>query len=416
MAKRQANKLTAREVAALAKEGWHGDGAGLWLRISKDGRKSWVFVYKLEGKRYEMGFGTAAGQWAVTLQAAREAAQAARSRIIAGGNPLLEARATAAANANAKAAEAQASSVPTFGQLAEEYLRDMAPKWKNAKHADQWQMTLREYAKPLAAKRVDAITTNDVLECLKPHWKERPETASRLRNRVELVLDAATARGFRTGTNPAAWRGNLKALLPARTKLSRGHHAALPYKQMPDFMNSLRSRDGFAAKALEFCILTATRTGEVLQARWDQVDMQEGVWTIPASAMKAGREHRVPLTERTLEILRDMQEARMGDFVFPASATKGLSNMAMAQILKRMGVKVTVHGFRSSFRDWAGEVSTAPSEVAEMALAHTIANKAEAAYRRGDLFEKRRELMKAWANWCTPKAANVLPFNAAATA
>ena len=409
MAKRQANMLTAREVAAVSKEGWHGDGAGLWLRITKDGRKSWVFVYKLNGKRYEMGFGTAAGQWAVTLQAAREAAQAARSRIIAGGNPLLEARATAAANADAKAAEAQAASVPTFGQLAEEYLRDNSSKWRNPVHARQWKQTLREYAKPLAGKRVDAITTNDVLETLKPHWTARPETANRLRNRIELVLGAATARGFRTGTNPAAWRDNLKALLPARTKLSRGHHAALPYKDMAAFMAELRAREGFAAKALEFCILTATRTGEVLQARWEQFDLKEGVWTIPATAMKAGREHRVPLCERALEVLADMKKAKLNEHVFPGRGAQPMSNMAMAGVLKRMGrADITVHGFRSTFRDFASEATNAPHEVAEMALAHTIANKAEAAYRRGDLFAKRRELMASWSGYCQPKPSNVV--------
>lgn len=411
MAKRLANKLTAREVATINQDGWHGDGAGLWLRITKDGRKSWVFVYKLNGKRHEMGFGTAAGQWAVSLQAAREAAQAARSRINAGGNPLMEAKASASAKAETKASEARAASIPTFGSLAEEYLRDMAPKWKNAKHAAQWQMSLRKYAKPLAAKSVDTINTNDVLECLKPHWKARPETASRLRNRIELVLDAATARGFRTGTNPAAWRGNLKSLLPARQKLTRGHHAALAYKDMQAFMADLRAKDGFAAKALEFCILTATRTGEVLQATWSQIDMQDGIWTIPATAMKAGREHRVPLCERALELLQEMQEAKLNAYVFPGRGRHPMSNMAMAAVLKRMGrTDITVHGFRSTFRDFASEATNTPHEVSEMALAHTIANKAEAAYRRGDLFEKRRQLMKAWQAWCAPKTGNVVAF------
>lgn len=416
MSKRQANKLTAREVATVTKEGWHGDGAGLWLRLSKDGRKSWVFVYKLDGRRYEMGFGTAAGQSAVSLQAAREAAQAARSKIIAGGNPLLESRAAAAAEAVAKAAEAHVASVPTFGELAEEYLRDMAPKWRNAVHARQWKHTLREYAKPLAGKRVDSITTNDVLECLKPHWVARPETACRLRNRIELVLDAATARGFRSGSNPAAWRGNLKALLPARSKLSRGHHAALPYKEMAPFIADLRAKDGFAAKALEFCILTATRTGEVLQATWAQINLQEGVWIIPATAMKAGREHRVPLCERALELLEEMEKAKIAEavgYVFPGSGRRPLSNMAMSSVLKRMNrAKITVHGFRSTFRDFASEATSAPHEVAEMALAHTIANKAEAAYRRGDLFDKRRELMKSWAAWCETKQENVIRLSA----
>jgi integrase len=274
-------------------------------------------------------------------------------------------------------------------------------------------MTLRDYAAPLRRLPVDKITTDDVLSVLKPLWNEKPETAARLRGRIERVLDAAKAQGQRSGENPARWRGHLDQLLPKRQRLTRGHHAAMGYTDVPAFMAELQARQATASLALEFTILTAARSGEVLGARWDEFDLDRAVWTIPASRMKAGREHRVPLSRRALKVVKAMHDARNGDFVFPGQKPgKPLSVMALEMVLRRMKIKdVTVHGFRSAFRDWAAERTNIPNEVCEAALAHVIENKAEAAYRRGDLFDKRRKLMEAWAAYCaTSKAGNVVAF------
>jgi integrase len=248
---------------------------------------------------------------------------------------------------------------------------------------------------------------------LKPLWNEKSETASRLRGRIERVLDAAKAQGLRSGENPARWRGHLDQLLPKRQRLTRGHHAAMSYAELPVFIINLQARQATAALALEFAILTAARSGEVLGARWDEFDLDRAVWTIPATRMKAGREHRVPLSRRALKILKAMREARDSDFVFPGQKSgKPLSVMALEMVLRRMKIDdVTVHGFRSAFRDWAAECTNFTNEVCEAALAHVIENKAEAAYRRGDLFDKRRKLMEAWAAYCaTPKAGKVVAF------
>jgi integrase len=279
----------------------------------------------------------------------------------------------------------------------------MQPSWRNDKHAAQWQMTLRDYAAPLRRLPVDQIAADDVLSVLKSLWSEKPETASRLRGRIERVLDAAKAQGLRSGENPARWRGHLDQLLPKRQRLSRGHHAAMNYADLPAFMSDLRNRQITTALALEFAILTAGRSGEVLGARWDEFDLDRAVWTIPAARMKAGREHRVPLPKRALEIVTVMQEERTSDFVFPGQkAGKALSVMALEMVLRRMKIdSATVHGFRSSFRDWAAECTNFANEVCAAALAHVIENKAEAASRRGDLFDKRRKLMEAWAAHCT---------------
>jgi integrase len=267
---------------------------------------------------------------------------------------------------------------------------------------------------------VEVIGVVEVLEALKPVWQAHPETGRRLRGQIEAVLDAATARGLRAGPNPAAWKGNLKALLPARAAHQRAHHAALPYQDMANFMARLRAQDGIAAKALEFTILTAARTGEVRQATWAQLDLPNGVWTVPAAAMKANREHRVPLSTRALEILKALEAKRTSEFVFPSYDKGPLSTNAMLALLERMGhADITVHGFRSSFRDYAGEVSNAPHEVCEAALAHTVRNAAEAAYRRGDMIAKRRALMDSWAKWCEPKAdsgSNVVALHSTASA
>jgi integrase len=298
----------------------------------------------------------------------------------------------------------------TFGEVADAYVA-MRPSWRNAKHAAQWAMTLTKYAAPIRPQMVETISTRDILEVLQPLWQRTPETAERFRGRIENVLDAAKAKGLRTGENPARWRGHLDQLLPKRQRLSRGHHVALPYAEMPAFMADLRRREAMAARALEFAILTAARSGEVLGATWAEIDLEAAVWTLPAARVKAGREHRVPLSARAVELLRELDATRVAvkskpsDPVFPsAKGSKPLSSMGMSMLLRRMGSAVTVHGFRSAFRDWASETTGFPHQVCERALAHTIGNKAEASYGRGDLFNKRRGLMDAWASYCGQNA------------
>jgi integrase len=394
MGKRILNRFSAKEVERLKTPGRHSDGGGLYLAIDENGRRRWVFMYVRRGRRVELGLG---GGRDLLLAAARTEATALRAMLASGEDP--------------KAARAK-EEVPTFGECADAYVETMQSSWRNPKHAAQWSMTLKTYAKPIRNHLVDEITTQDILDILQPLWKRVPETAKRLRGRIENVLDAAKAKGQRSGENPARWRGHLDQLLPKRQRLTRGHHVALPYEEVPAFMDELRTRTAAAARALEFTILTASRTSEVLGAKWEEMDLEKAVWTIPASRMKAAREHRVPLSQRCLGIVQEMQqeedegqgENRDQDkrgLVFPGpKPRKPLSTMAMAMLLRRMKSEVTVHGFRSSFRDWASETTGFPHEVCEMALAHTITNKAEAAYRRGDLFEKRRKLMAAWANYC----------------
>jgi integrase len=304
----------------------------------------------------------------------------------------------------------------TFAECADRLMDAMRPSWRNGKHAAQWEMTLRDYAAPLRRLPVDKITTDDVLEVLKPLWGSKPETASRLRGRIERVLDSAKAHGLRTGENPARWRGHLDQLLPKRQQLTRGHHAAMNYSELAAFLNDLQARQATSALALEFAILTAARSGEVLGARWDEFDLDRCVWTIPAARMKAGREHRVPLSKRVVKIVKAMHEVRNSDFVFPGQKSgKPLSVMALEMVLRRMNVEdVTVHGFRSTFRDWAAESTNFSNEVCEAALAHVIENKVEAAYRRGDLFDKRRKLMEAWAVYCAaPKTDKIVALRRA---
>jgi integrase len=391
---RKINRLNARLVATIAECGRHADGGGLYLSISPNGGRRWVFLYRWHGKPTEIGFGSARD---VSLARARELAGQARAKLAERTNPK-----------DARKPSAGAS----FGECADRVIEAMRPSWRNAKHAAQWEMTLRDYAAPLRRLPADKVTTDDVLSILKPLWNSKPETAARLRGRIERVLDAAKAQGLRTGENPARWRGHLDQLLPKRQKLTRGHHAAMDYADLPDFIEHLQAREGSAARALEFAILTAARSGEVLGARWTEFDLGRGVWTVPATRMKAGREHRVPLPRRTLNILA-MYTNRNGDFVFAGQKPGSpLSVMALEMVLRRMKIEnATVHGFRSAFRDWAAECTNFPNEVCEAALAHVIENKAEAAYRRGDLFEKRRKLMDAWGSYCTtPKASKVLAF------
>ena len=296
--------------------------------------------------------------------------------------------------------------------IADALIEAKGAEWRNAKHKAQWTMTLRDYCATLRAKPVDEIDTQAVLGVLKSMWQEKPETASRLRGRIEAVLDAAKAQGHRTGENPAAWRGHLAHLLPKRGKLTRGHHAAMPYGNVPAFMAKLRERDAIAAMALELCILTATRTNEVLGARWSEVDFKSKVWTVPAERTKPGRPHRIPLSDRALALLEKLAEAKTGKLIFPGQRKgKPLSNMAMEMVMRRMKIEdATVHGFRSAFRDWAGNETHFAREVAEAALSHVVGDKAEQAYRRGDALEKRRALMQLWAGFCEPKGDNVVNF------
>lgn len=384
MGSRTLNRLSAAQVAKLKASGRHADGGGLYLFIDDSGRRRWIFMYTRGGKRTELGLGSARD---LSLANARAEAAALRAILAGGGDP--------------RAERTRDDHVPTFGESADTYIEAMRPSWRNAKHAAQWTMTLTRYAEPIRAKPVDEISTQDVLDVLQPLWQRTPETAERLRGRIENVLDAAKARGHRSGENPARWRGHLDQLLPKRQRLSRGHHKALPHEALPAFMSDLRDRDAIAARALEFLILTAARSGEVLGAKLDEIDLEKKVWIIPAERMKAGREHRVPLSSRAIEIVEAMQALARGPYLFPGPEPKApLSSMAMAMLLRRMKSDVTVHGFRSTFRDWASETTGFSHEVCEMALAHTISNKAEAAYRRGDLFDKRRRLMEAWAGYC----------------
>lgn len=384
MANRTLNKLSAMQAAKLKVAGRHSDGGGLYLYIDDNGRRRWIFMYTRRGARVELGLGSGRD---LSLATARTEAASLRTILAEGGDP--------------KAERAKLKGIPNFGDFADAYVDTMAPSWRNAKHVAQWRMTLTKYAKPLRGKPIDEIETDDILAVLKPLWERTPETAERLRGRIENVLYAAKAKGYRSGDNPALWRGHLDQLLPKRQRLRRGHHAALPFDQAPAFMKELRAREAMAARALEFTILTAARSGEVLGMRWNEIDLDRQIWTVPADRMKAGREHRVPLSGRAWDIVSALAEIAVKGQVFPGpKPDSALSSMAMAMLLRRMKSTITVHGFRSTFRDWASETTGFSHEVCEMALAHTITNKAEAAYRRGDLFDKRCQLMGDWATFC----------------
>jgi integrase len=382
-----ASKLTARKVET-AKPGKYSDGGNLYLIVSETGARKWVLRFTWRGRAKEMGLGSAVS---VPLADAREKAASARRKIAQGLNPIEERK--------------RDGGIPTFGEMADDVRETISAGFRNEKHKAQWKSTLETYAAPLRPKPVDTIATDDVLAVLKPIWTVKAETASRVRGRIEKVLDAAKAKGFRVGENPARWRGHLDHLLPRPLKLARGHHAAMPYEDVGPFIAKLRQREATSALALELCILTATRSGEILGMRWSEIDLNKKIWTVPADRMKAGREHRVPLPPRAASILRQLEKLKAGDFVFVGQArNKPLSNMAMEMVLRRMKIQdATVHGFRSSFRDWAGNISSFPREVTETALAHVIGDKAEQAYRRSDALEKRRKLMEAWASYCEPK-------------
>jgi integrase len=398
--RRVRDKLTDRQVRGAKLPGYYGDGAGLYLQISPAGTRSWIFRFTLSGRSREMGLGPYPD---VPLSRAREKRDECRALLAEGTDPL-EAR-----RAARRTAESQAARAVTFKAEAEAYIEAHRAGWKNAKHAEQWTNTLETYAYPFIGKHlVGEIDTALVMKCLQPIWTTKTETASRVRGRIESVLDYATALKHRTGDNPARWRGHLDNLLPNPSKVAKTeNHAALPYAKVGAFLKTLRAGQGTSALAVEFIVLTAARTSEATNASWGEMDLERKVWTVPADRMKAGREHRVPLSDAAVKVLQKMRELQTTGYVFPgAKDGRPLSNMTGLKLLQRIGYgDFTVHGFRSSFRDWAAEQTNFPREVAEMALAHTIKDGVEAAYRRGDLYEKRAKLMQAWAEYCGKEAA-----------
>ncbi|NDP49317.1 MAG: integrase arm-type DNA-binding domain-containing protein [Sulfuriferula multivorans] len=392
-----------------AKTGYWLDGDGLYLQVSKSGAKSWIYRYQLNGRRREMGLGSLSD---VPAKDARRRAAEARALVHGKIDPV-EHRKQQTVAAFELVAQIRAGAV-TFKQMALEYIEANRAGWKNAKHASQWENTLATYAYPVVGDMpVGAVDTAKVLEVLNPIWLIKTETAKRLRGRIEVILSYAKVKGFRHGENPAAWRGHLDNVLPQPGKIApHKHHPALPYDQMRDFICKLRGSDGVSALCVEFVILTACRSGEALKATWDEIDEEKGVWIVPAGRMKASKEHRVPLSVAALAVLEKAKKLRQGIYIFPSVRSgKPMSDMSLSMLLRRLHPGITVHGFRSSFRDWAAEATHYPGEMAEMALAHSVGNKVEAAYRRGDMFEKRRGLMADWAAWCEPKkVGNVVPL------
>ena len=402
---RQINRLNARKVETLRKIGRHADGGGLYLSIANDGGRKWVFLYRRNGRLREMGLGSAR---AVPLGIAREKAAAARLLLSDRIDPLSKRQDEALS--------------PTFNECLEQFLASNEAGWRNEKHASQWRNTLKTYAEPVIGRlSVKEIDTHHVMKILDPIWATKTETASRVRGRIENVLDWASARGYRKGENPARWRGHLDKLLPRRSKVQKvQHHSALPYDEMAAFILELRKREGMAARAMEFTILTAARTSEVIGARRSEFDLTAKVWIIPGDRMKTGREHRVPLSTRTITLLKAVgidDDLDPDAVVFASPPDRvALSSNAMLALLARMNRDdLTVHGFRSTFRDWAAETTSTPNEVVEMALAHTVKNKAEAAYRRGDLLTKRAVLMEEWASFCAKPPGKVLTLKTSAT-
>ncbi|MBL8416664.1 MAG: integrase arm-type DNA-binding domain-containing protein [Dechloromonas sp.] len=415
---RKTKELSALEVGRLTAIGYHhvGGVAGLVLQVSKSGARSWLMRVMVGSKRREIGLG---GFPDVTLAGARESARAIREKIKSGIDPIAE----KAAARNALAATI--ASALSFEQAAERYIEANESGWKNSKHAAQWTATLKTYAYPSVGKiQVAAINTSHIVSILEPIWSQKTETASRLRGRIEAVLDWAKVRGYRKEENPARWKGHLDHILPARTKVQKvKHHPALPYQEIGAFMSALKAQEGMGARALEFAILCASRSSEVRGATWSELDLKSAVWTIPAGRMKAEKEHRIPLSPAAINLLNALPRMGGTDLVFPNSKNNVLSDMTLTAVIRRMDdastkaggtgwrekeLKViTAHGFRSTFRDWAGETTAYPREVIEHAIAHQLKDKAEAAYARGTLFEKRARLMADWAKYCADNTITI---------
>lgn len=398
MVARTLNKLTVRQVASLKEPGRHSDGGGLYLRVTPGGGRSWVFMTTSRGKRVEIGLGSATSLGLATV---RQIAADMREAVATGRDP------RAVLNP-----QAGPQTIPNFGAFADDYITSVEGGWRNEVHRKQWRSSLRDHASALSNVPVDQIDTDAVLAVLRPIWLTKAETAKRVRGRIEKILDAAKARGLRPrdSMNPAAWRGHLALLLPVPSKLARGHHAALPWKDASEFMAQLRDREAVAARCLEFVILTAARSGEALGAVWGEIDLEAKLWTVPGHRMKAAAEHAVPLSNAAVELLKRIapKEVKPDTRVFGVAGVPR-SNMAMTMLLRRMKFgHVTVHGFRSTFRDWAGDATSYPRELVEQALAHTIGNKAERAYRRGTAIARRRELMEAWAEYLSGKTASAV--------
>lgn len=414
---RKAKELSPLEVSRLNTPGYHhvGGVAGLVLQVTRNTNRSWLLRVMIGGKRREIGLG---GYPDVTLAGAKEKARSLRDKIEAGVDPVAE-----RIEARSRLAAAVAASM-TFREAAGNYIATYEAGWKSAKHAAQWNATLESYAFPkIGELQVTHIDTPHILDILEPIWTNKTETASRLRGRIECILDWAKVRGLRKGENPARWKGHLDHILPPRSKVQKTkHHAALDYREVGKFIRALRSVDGTGARALEFAILTAARSGEVRGARRSEINMAEGFWTIPADRMKAEREHRIPLAPDAIKLLQNLQTENGCDLLFPNAKNGQLSDMTLTSVIRRMnedtekcvqagwrdssGSVITAHGFRSTFRDWAGETTAYPREVIEHALAHQLADKAEAAYARGTLFEKRRRLMDDWAKQCNTQTVN----------
>jgi integrase len=403
---RKRQPLTTIDVEKLRDPGRYGDGhGGLYLAVSPTRAKSWLFIGTLHGKRHVKGLGSAD---TVSLVAARRRAAELREELKKGNPPLKAKEDRAAAKAQAAAAKADAV---TFGEMADQLFESRFQSWRSKKHEYQWHRTLHVHCAPLRNLAVSKICATDVLGVVGPLWNTKLVTAMRTRARIERVLDFAKAKGYRNGDNPAHWKDSLQALLaqpkPKRKRVQ--HLSAMDYHDLPTFMVELRKQQSVTARALEFSILTAARSGEVLNATWSEINFEKKLWTVPKGRMKAEEEHKVPLSDRALAILRDMEKLRMSEFVFPGYRDgRPLWGNTVLQVLRQMGHNVTTHGFRSTFRDWAGDCTAFAGEVAEGALAHSLRNQTEAAYRRGKALEKRRELMDAWANYCEPKADNVI--------
>lgn len=394
-----AAEMSPLQVSRISEPGLHFVGLvpGLALQVKGKGR-SWILRVRIARKTRDIGLG---GYPDVTLAIAREKARALREQIRRGLDPLEERRTQRAA------LEAAQGKLVTFSEAARQYIASKEHEWNNPKSAQQWENTLETYSAPVIGDiYLKEIELTHVLKVLEPIWTTKTETASRLRGRIESILDWAKVRGYREGENPARWKGNLDKVLsaPGKTKQPK-HHAALRYDEIGSFMGQLRARAGTAAVALQFCILTAARSGEVRGATWSEIDLGKCEWTIPAGRMKAGKEHRVPLSPQAIQLLKSQPKGRTDDPIFKAPRGGMLSDMTLTAVLKRMGIQVTVHGFRSTFRDWAGETTSFPREVIEHALAHQLKDKAEAAYARGTLMGKRRKLMETWGNYCNHDTA-----------